>query len=156
MGIGKVKLADPDVFDISNINRQCAATYESVGKSKVLALRDHLLKINPELIVEEYQSGVTKENVQQFIHGSDYVIDAIDYFEFPTSLFHAPGSKKRTPIHHYCGSAWLWYIGFNIFTHGDVTRTVFGLTGGPFGRKLNEITFPAETTPVLSGLCNSR
>ncbi|MDQ0902324.1 ThiF family adenylyltransferase [Paenibacillus sp. V4I7] len=143
MGIGKVKLADPDVFDISNINRQCAATYESVGKSKVLALRDHLLKINPELIVEEYQSGVTKENVQQFIHGSDYVIDAIDYFEFPTSLFMHQAARKE---HLYIITAVALGFGTSVLTFSPTGMSLeqyLGLPEGLSPEKLNEITFPA-------------
>lgn len=31
MGVGGFVLADPDIFDVSNINRQCAATYNTVG-----------------------------------------------------------------------------------------------------------------------------
>ncbi|WP_240324913.1 ThiF family adenylyltransferase [Paraliobacillus quinghaiensis] len=86
MGIGKLKLADPDVFDISNINRQCASTYDTVGKLKVDALKDHLLLINPDLEVVCYRDGVTEENTESFVEGADYVIDAIDYFAFPEAV----------------------------------------------------------------------
>ncbi|EXJ22969.1 HesA/MoeB/ThiF protein [Alkalibacterium sp. AK22] len=86
MGVGRLILADPDVFDVSNINRQCAATHLSVGLKKAEALKSHLLAINPELKIDCYLDGVTAENANAFLEGADYVIDAIDYFAFPESV----------------------------------------------------------------------
>lgn len=86
MGVGKLMLADPDTFDVSNINRQCAATHLTVGQSKVEALSRHLLEINPDLEIDAFPEGVQEDNVSRFVNGADYVIDAIDYFAFPASL----------------------------------------------------------------------
>ena len=36
LGIGELRLADPEVFDVSNINRQFGATKGSVGKNKAV------------------------------------------------------------------------------------------------------------------------
>lgn len=94
MGIGKVSLADPDVFDISNINRQCAATHLTVGQNKVDALSEHLLTIYPELEVRRYREGIQADNVDDFIDGADYVIDAIDYFAFPKSILLHRAARK--------------------------------------------------------------
>lgn len=86
MGIGRLMLADPDHFDVSNINRQCAATHLTVGQPKVEALSRHLLTINPDLQIDAFPEGVHSGNVQEFLAGVDYVIDAIDYFAFSDSL----------------------------------------------------------------------
>jgi molybdopterin/thiamine biosynthesis adenylyltransferase len=86
MGIGKLTLADPDTFDESNINRQCAATHRTVGMLKVEALKDHLLAINPDLEITLFTEGVNEENVEAFLEGADYVIDAIDYFCLPEAV----------------------------------------------------------------------
>ncbi|MFD0715450.1 ThiF family adenylyltransferase [Paenibacillus sp. GCM10027626] len=86
MGVGKLLLADPDTFDISNINRQCAATHSTVGQLKVEALRAHLLDINPELSTVTLAEEINEHNAAAFVEGADYVIDAIDYFAFPASL----------------------------------------------------------------------
>ncbi|BBI35813.1 ThiF family adenylyltransferase [Cohnella abietis] len=86
MGIGRVVLADPDTFDLSNINRQCAATHLTIGMSKVTALKNHLLAINPDLEIIEYPAGINEHNVDDFLQGVDYVIDAIDYFAFPEAV----------------------------------------------------------------------
>jgi molybdopterin/thiamine biosynthesis adenylyltransferase len=95
MGIGRLALADPDEFDISNINRQCAASHQTVGQPKVKALQDHLLAINPHLEITTYPDGINEHNVNEFLHGADYVIDAIDYFAFPDAVALHRAARKR-------------------------------------------------------------
>ncbi|GEK88259.1 ThiF family adenylyltransferase [Alkalibacterium putridalgicola] len=95
MGIGKLILADPDTFDVSNINRQCAATHLTVGQKKAEALKNHLLTINPEMEIVCYNDGVTEKNVAPFLEGADYVIDAIDYFAFPESVALHRAARQR-------------------------------------------------------------
>lgn len=96
MGIGKLILADPDTFDVSNINRQCAATHNTVGQMKAEALKAHLLTINPEMEIDCYLDGVNEKNVDRFVEEADYVIDAVDYFAFPESVaLHRAGRRKN-------------------------------------------------------------
>jgi hypothetical protein len=95
MGVGRLSLADPDTFDLSNINRQCAATHLTVGMSKVTALKNHLLTINPELEIIEYTEGVNERNVDDFVQGADYVIDGIDYFAFPDAVVLHRAARKH-------------------------------------------------------------
>ncbi|MFB1051276.1 ThiF family adenylyltransferase [Paraliobacillus sp. JSM ZJ581] len=95
MGVGTLYLADPDVFDVSNINRQCAATHETIGQRKVAALKKHLLSINPELEVQCYSEGINEANVDAFVQDADYVIDAIDYFAFPESVILQRAARKK-------------------------------------------------------------
>jgi tRNA threonylcarbamoyladenosine dehydratase len=95
MGVGKIILADPDIFDVSNINRQCAATHRTVGQKKVEALKDHLLSIHPELEIHCFPEGVNEGNLEAFLDGADYVIDAIDYFAFPEAVALHRASRKK-------------------------------------------------------------
>jgi tRNA threonylcarbamoyladenosine dehydratase len=95
MGVGKLILADPDIFDVSNINRQCAATHRTVGQKKVEALKDHLLSIHPELEIHCFPEGVNEGNIEAFLDGADYVIDAIDYFAFPEAVALHRASRKK-------------------------------------------------------------
>lgn len=95
MGVGHLILADPDVFDVSNINRQCAATHHTVNQLKVEALQHHLQAIAPEMLVSCYAQGVTADNVDSFLAKADYVIDAIDYFAFPDAVMLHRSSRKK-------------------------------------------------------------
>jgi molybdopterin/thiamine biosynthesis adenylyltransferase len=95
MGIGRLLLADPDTFDVTNINRQCAANHHTVGMPKTAALQNHLLAINPELDVVVYPEGVDQRNADEFVREADYVIDAIDYFAFPESVALHRAARRR-------------------------------------------------------------
>ena len=49
MGVGELRIADPDHIDVSNINRQVIANPRTVGKSKAKASADELLTIAEDL-----------------------------------------------------------------------------------------------------------
>lgn len=95
MGIGCLKIADPDIFDVSNINRQCAANHHTVGQPKVDALSNHLKAINPDIKIFTYYDKIHRENVEEFLEGADYVIDAIDYFGLPDAIALHQASRKK-------------------------------------------------------------
>ena len=46
-GVGKLILVDPDVVDITNINRQIIALHSTVGKKKVEVMKERILDISP-------------------------------------------------------------------------------------------------------------
>lgn len=52
VGVGGLAVADFDVFEISNLNRQVFANLDTVGRGKVAATVDQLRRINPELNIE--------------------------------------------------------------------------------------------------------
>ena len=43
LGIGALRLCDPDVFEESHLNRQCFCIEQTLSRPKVLACRDGLL-----------------------------------------------------------------------------------------------------------------
>lgn len=78
-GVGEIDLVDNDTVSVSNINRQIIATHSSVGKLKVEVMRDRLLDINPEVIVNTHACFFLPENADTFhFEDYDYVVDCID------------------------------------------------------------------------------
>ena len=78
-GIGQITLIDLDDLCITNINRQIHALTSSVGQSKVDVMRDRIMQINPECVVNTIEDFVTLENMAEIMsNGYDYVVDAID------------------------------------------------------------------------------
>ena len=79
-GVGHLVLIDKDNIDVTNINRQIHALSSTVGKSKVEAMRERILDINPSAQVEAIQKFLLpSEPVEDFfICRYDYVVDAID------------------------------------------------------------------------------
>ena len=78
-GVGALDLIDDDKVCLTNINRQILATRKTVGKYKVEVARDRILEINPDAVVNIYQTFYTPDTKDQFDFTQyDYVVDAID------------------------------------------------------------------------------
>ena len=77
--IGKITLIDLDHIAESNINRQIHALTSTLGKSKVLAMKERILEINPTCQVDIVDDFISNENIEAHIKTDfDMVIDAID------------------------------------------------------------------------------
>lgn len=78
-GVGHIDIIDNDTVSVSNINRQVFALHSTVGFPKVLAAKNRLLDINPELDIVTYNVFFTPDNSKDFDFSKyDYVVDAID------------------------------------------------------------------------------
>lgn len=80
LGFGGFRIADMDVFEVVNINRQIGATAETFGKSKTDSIERLIKGINPFAQVETFASGISQDNVKSFVTGADFVIDGLDFF----------------------------------------------------------------------------
>jgi tRNA A37 threonylcarbamoyladenosine dehydratase len=85
-GIGNIILIDYDIIDISNLNRQIHADFNTIGQKKVIAMKNRLLNINKELNIKVYDEMYTEENTHLLNKDYDYVIDAIDMVSAKISL----------------------------------------------------------------------
>jgi molybdopterin/thiamine biosynthesis adenylyltransferase len=144
MGIGRLVIADPDTFDVSNINRQCAATHLTVGMPKVEALGNHLLTINPELDLVMLPAAVNASNADAFLDDADFVIDGIDYFAFPDAIALHRAARSRG-LYVYTAAA----LGFGttVLTFAPEGMTIEELAGLPDGvpiAQLQGISMPAS------------
>lgn len=81
LGVTHLKIADPDVFDLSNINRQIGASIENVGKNKAEVVAKFIYDLTRDVEVEVYPEGITAENANEFVSGSDYLMDKIDFHD---------------------------------------------------------------------------
>ena len=78
-GIGEIDIIDNDKVALSNLNRQIIATHTSIGKYKVDIAEERIKDINPNCIVNKYQTFFTPETSSEFDFSKyDYVVDAID------------------------------------------------------------------------------
>lgn len=81
-GVGKFNIADFDVYEPANMNRQFGATVPALGRPKLDVMEEEALNINPFLDIRKFPTGVTAENVDQFLEGVDVVLDGVDFFCF--------------------------------------------------------------------------
>ncbi len=78
-GVGAFDLIDKDVVDVTNINRQIIATHSTVGRPKVEVMRERMLDINPEVLVNARECFFLPENATDFdFTNYDFVVDCVD------------------------------------------------------------------------------
>ena len=77
-GFKKFVLIDSDQIDVSNLNRQVLFTREDVGKDKVLAAKERLLKISPDFKIETIKAKIGETKLDDLNINPDFIVDAID------------------------------------------------------------------------------
>ena len=100
-GVGHLILVDKDVISVSNINRQIHSNINTVGRSKVKVMKERILEINPNAIVETYENY---EDEEMLIDNSiSYVIDAVDTIKTKLKLI-TRANEVNVPVISAMGS----------------------------------------------------
>jgi molybdopterin/thiamine biosynthesis adenylyltransferase len=79
-GVGHLVIADCDVVDRTNLNRQILHWEKDIGHAKVVSAGEKLRQMNPDIRVDIIPVAVNNQNAYSLITGSDLVIDALDNF----------------------------------------------------------------------------
>jgi sulfur carrier protein ThiS adenylyltransferase len=77
VGVGRLELADFDVVEPSNLNRQ-QYFVRQIGAPKTEALADNLREINPYVSLGMHQLRLTAANVAEVFAGVDVLVEAFD------------------------------------------------------------------------------
>ncbi|WP_019627661.1 ThiF family adenylyltransferase [Thioalkalivibrio sp. AKL10] len=82
LGIGHFRIADPDIFELHNMNRQVGAALSRLDRPKVEVLEEMARDINPELEIDAFPQGIGPDNLDAFLAGVDVYVDGLDFFAF--------------------------------------------------------------------------
>lgn len=78
-GVGAFDLIDNDNVSITNINRQMVATLDTVGRQKTEVMKERILSINPDAVVNVHNCFFLPETKDEFDFSQySYVVDAVD------------------------------------------------------------------------------
>ena len=94
MGVGKIRIVDRDVIELSNLHRQTMFNEDDVGQVKVEIAAKKLRKLNPDIIIEELPVSINDYTAFDVVDGCDVVIDALDSVNARYSLNKACIEKK--------------------------------------------------------------
>ncbi len=98
-GIGEVRIADVERFDVSNINRQAAATRTSVGMPKAFATARMIREVSDDTTLVVYPQGISEETAQHFVSGCDIICDEIEFWATGARvLLHREARKKDVTV----------------------------------------------------------
>lgn len=98
-GVGGLTLVDNDVVSLTNINRQLLALHSTVGKAKTQVMKERIKDIDPNIIVNTYETFFNQDTQHLFDFQSyDYVVDAIDTVSSKLLLIEKAKEAKREII----------------------------------------------------------
>lgn len=80
LGISNFHISDLDDYDVPNFNRQAGANMSTLGKPKAAVMEETILGINPEATVKNFDSGITDDNLEEFLEDVDIYVDSLDVF----------------------------------------------------------------------------
>ncbi|PKO45780.1 MAG: hypothetical protein CVU31_11350 [Betaproteobacteria bacterium HGW-Betaproteobacteria-4] len=99
LGIGEFSIADFDVFDIVNFNRQVGATTSTLGRAKIVVLEEMAREINPDVNIRVFPEGITQDCLDDFLDGVDVYVDGLDFFAFDArKMTFAACERKGIPV----------------------------------------------------------
>lgn len=79
-GVGTLTIADDDVVDRSNLQRQILHTESGIGSPKVESAQRAIAALNPRVRVNARIERVTAANVERLVGEADVVVDGADNF----------------------------------------------------------------------------
>ncbi len=80
VGVGKLIIADFDVVEKNNLNRQYYF-FDQIGKKKVIALKENIKKLNPEVNVRSYDIKLNPKSLIKIFSSCDIIVEAFDLAE---------------------------------------------------------------------------
>ena len=83
-GVGTLRIADDDVVDRSNLQRQILHADARIGMPKVESAALALSALNPRTTIEALRERIVSANVERILDGVDVVVDGADNFRRAT------------------------------------------------------------------------
>lgn len=107
-GLGELTLADGDVFQASNLNRQLGALTSTLGQKKTAVTAARLRDIDPDLTLHTIEHRLMPDEADTLLDTAyDYVIDAID--DIPVKIAVAIAChNRRVPLLACLGTGNKW------------------------------------------------
>lgn len=103
LGVGAFHVADPDVYEWKNANRQTGAFASTIGQFKREVMGRLIRDVNPQAVVKEWADPFSGEQLDAFLEGVDVALDAIDFFCLPERRrFYAACRAKGIPVVMAC------------------------------------------------------
>ena len=79
-GVGHLIIADDDLVELTNLQRQVAYSQSMIGEPKVVSSQQTLLGLNPDLKITALQKRLEGSELSEAVARADLIVDACDNF----------------------------------------------------------------------------
>jgi molybdopterin/thiamine biosynthesis adenylyltransferase len=139
-GVGTLRIADCDVVEASNLNRQILHWSRDLGRRKTASAAEKLAALNPLIRIEEVSGRIDETTVDAIAGECDILVDAMDNFA-TRYLLNRTALKKGIPFIH----------GAVRGLYGQATTVLPGKT--PCLRCIFPGSPPPEVFPIIGANC---
>jgi molybdopterin/thiamine biosynthesis adenylyltransferase len=109
LGVGRIVVIDPDVFEEHNLNRQLFSSPANLGKAKVEAAAARVSEINPAVTLVPVQNAFSPANGAELLNGCQIVVDALDSIQVRLELAEVC-STMNIPLVHGAIAGWFGHV----------------------------------------------
>jgi adenylyltransferase/sulfurtransferase len=98
-GIGRIRIVDEGIVELSNLNRQILYGDVDLGKKKAVCAKNRLEKLNSHIEVEAISERIHKDNAEELLGRCGIIVDAMDNY-VTRYLLNQIAFKNGIPIMH--------------------------------------------------------
>ena len=124
LGIGNLRICDPDRFSISNINRQLYAQSDTIGQYKAAVAAKRVYLLHGQTTVLPVTTRF-QEQEEQLLAGTEVVVDCLDNVSSRRELAELC-NQQQIPLVHGAVQQWYGQVGVQL-AGGTLIQDLYGL-----------------------------
>lgn len=149
LGVGRIMVMDPDVFEEHNLNRQLFSTPANLGTAKVAAAAQRIKEINPAVTLVPIQAAFSCKNGDEVLRGCHVAVDALDSIPARLELAEVC-TALGIPLVHGAIAGWFGHVATQ-FPGDDTLSTIY--PNGRSGKGIEQtLGNPSFTPAVIASL----
>lgn len=149
LGVGKIVVIDPDVFEEHNLNRQLFSSPANLGTAKVEAAARRIGEINPAVDLVPIQTALSSENGADLLEGCNVAVDALDSIQVRLELAEVC-TAINIPFVHGAIAGWFGHVTTQ-FPGDDTIQAIYRSWQAGKGVE-QSLGNPSFTPAVVAGL----
>lgn len=145
LGVGRIVVIDPDVFEEHNLNRQLFSSPANLGTAKVAGAVARINEINPAVTLVPIQTALSAENGADLLGGCRIAVDALDSIQVRLELADVC-TALNIPLVHGAIAGWFGHVTTQ-FPGDDTLQTIY--RSWKAGKGVEETLGNPSFTPAL-------
>lgn len=149
LGVEYIGVADGDIFEESNLNRQMLCNMSSIGRKKVIVAYEYAKNINPQIDFQIYPFYLNDDNIDSIICKYDIVLECVDNIESKI-LIYRTCTKFNIPFVFGGMSKWIGQVGVSLGKN-NIAEKIYGVNK----QEKNNEPQMASTTSFINAFTSS-